>query len=64
MTFDTTHKGKDNIYVFTWKGKRVAMREIPLPPKSTKKKVSSLISYAISLIETWGRVLLKREGQM
>jgi len=40
---DATHKGRDNIYVFTWKGKRVATRPIPPPPESTKK-VSSLIS--------------------
>ena len=41
---NATHKGRDNIYVFTWKGKRVAMRPTPPPPESTKKKVSSLIS--------------------
>jgi len=38
-----TYKGRDNIYVFTWKGKRVAMKPIPLPPESTKKKLSYLI---------------------
>ena len=41
---DTTHKERENIYVFTWRGKRVAMRPIPAPPESTKKKVSLLIS--------------------
>ena len=41
---DATHKGRDNIYVFTWKGERVAMRPIPLSSEPTKKKVSSFIS--------------------
>ena len=41
---DATQEGRDNIYVFTWKGKRVAIRLIPPLPESMKKMVSSLIS--------------------
>jgi len=38
---DATHQGRDNIYVFTWKGKRVVMRPIPPTTRSTKKRVPS-----------------------
>jgi len=34
---DATHSGKRNIYTFTWKGKRVAMRPISPIPKFTKE---------------------------
>ena len=33
---DATHRGRENIYVFTWKGRRVAMRLIPPTIRSTK----------------------------
>ena len=35
---DATHRGKMNIYMFNWKGKKVVIRLIQLAPKSTKKK--------------------------
>jgi len=38
-----THKGKENIYVFNWKGKSVAMRPIPPTPKATKEEVTQPI---------------------
>jgi len=43
---DATHKGKKNMYMFTWNGKRVGMRPILPTPKSTKEKASSY-TYAI-----------------
>jgi len=33
---DVTYKGKENIYMFTWKGKRIAMRQISPIPKESK----------------------------
>ena len=41
---DATHRGKENIYMFIWKGKRVAMRLILPTPKSTKEKEPKFIS--------------------
>jgi len=41
---DATRKGEENIYTFTWKGKRVIMRPISLTSKSTKEKASELVS--------------------
>ena len=32
------------IYIFTWKGKRVAMRQIPPTPTSTQENASSFVS--------------------
>jgi len=40
---DAIHRRRENIYVFTLKGKRVAMRLIPLTIRSTKKRVPSLV---------------------
>ena len=40
---DATHK-KKRIYILTWKSKRVAMRPISSTLKSTKEKVSKLVS--------------------
>ena len=34
--FNATHKEKENIYMFTWKRKGVAMRPIPPAPRFTK----------------------------
>ena len=57
---DATHKGKENIYVFT-KRERVSMRQIPPLPKSIcKKRRLDSYPYAIKLFRTRGRVLLKR----
>ena len=39
-----THKGKENVYMFNWKGKRVALRSIPPTSKSTKEKKLKFIS--------------------
>ena len=41
---DTTHKGKENIYMFTWKGKRVAISPISPIKKSTKENEPKFIS--------------------
>ena len=41
---DVTHKGKENIYIFTWKGKKIDIRPITPTPKSTKKRPSKLVS--------------------
>jgi len=38
---DATHRRRENIYIFTWKGKRVAMRSISPTARSTKKRVPS-----------------------
>ena len=35
---------EERTYVFTWKGKRVVMRAIPLTTRSTKKRATSLVS--------------------
>ena len=38
---DATHRGKRNICMFTWEGKRIAMKPIPpvpKPPKAEKPK--------------------------
>ena len=35
---DATHRGKEDIYVFPWKGKRVSMRPISPAPKATKEE--------------------------
>jgi len=40
---DATHRGKRNIYMFTWEGKRIAIKPIP-PPKSTKGVEPKFIS--------------------
>ena len=39
-----THKSKENIYMFNWKGKRVSMRPIPPAPKPTKEEDSKFTS--------------------
>ena len=44
---DTTHEGKENIYIFTWKGKRVTMRPIPPTPTFTQQKRLHSYPYAI-----------------
>ena len=41
---DATHRGKMNIYMFTWEGKRIAMKPIPPPLKPTKEKKPKFIS--------------------
>ena len=41
---DATRRGRENIYMFTWKGKRDVMRPIPSTTKSTKKRVPSPVS--------------------
>ena len=41
---DATHKSKENMYMFTWKGKKVSMRTIPPTSKSTKEKAFKLVS--------------------
>jgi len=33
-----THRSKENIYMFNWKSKRVAMRPIPPAPKAIKEE--------------------------
>ena len=40
---DATHRGKNNIYVFSWEGQRVSMRSIPLVPMPTKEEVPKFI---------------------
>jgi len=40
---DATHRGKENIYMFPWKGKEAAMRPIPPAPKTKKEEKSKLI---------------------
>jgi len=34
---DASYRGKENICVFPWKGKRVAIRSIPPAPKPIKE---------------------------
>jgi len=58
---DGTYRGNENIYAFTWKGKRVVMRPIPPTTRFTKKNVPSPVFGAIKVIGTRWRVLLKRE---
>ena len=41
---NATHRGKRNNYMFTWEGKRIAMKLIPLPPKLIKVGESKFIS--------------------
>ena len=41
---DATHRGQRNIYMFTWEGKRIAMKPIPPAPKPTKEEKSKFIS--------------------
>ena len=41
---DATHKGKENIYIFTWKGKRIVMKPITPTPKSAKQRMFKLVS--------------------
>jgi len=41
---DTTHQGKRNIYIFTWKGNRIAMKPIPPLQKQTKGEEPKFIS--------------------
>ena len=41
---DATYQAKKNIYMFTWEGKRIAMKPIPPPPKPTKERESKFIS--------------------
>ena len=38
---DVTHRGKRNICMFTWEGKRIAMNPIPPPLKPIKMKSQS-----------------------
>ena len=40
---NATHKIKENIYLFLWKGKRVAMRQIPPTPKPAKQEEPKFI---------------------
>ena len=56
---DATHQERENMYMFTWKGKRVAMRPISPTTRSTK-----MCPDAIKVIGTRGRVLLRRDGLM
>jgi len=41
---NATHRDKRNIYMFTWEGKRIAMKPIPPPPKPTKEVKPKFIS--------------------
>ena len=41
---DVTHRGKSNIYVFTWKDKRIIMKPIPPNPRPTKEEKLKFIS--------------------
>jgi len=59
---DSTHKGRENIYVFTWKGKRIFMRPISPNLRFTKKKVSSLVSLCNQIDRNSKTSFLKREG--
>jgi len=49
---------------FLGRTREFAVRLIPPPLESMKKRCHRLYPYAISLIGTRGRVLLKREGLM
>jgi len=40
---DATHRGKKSIYMLSWEGKRIAMKPIPSPLKSTKKEKPKFI---------------------
>ena len=40
---DATFRGKMNIYMFTWEGKRIAMKPIPPVPKSAKEEKPKFI---------------------
>jgi len=35
---NATHRGKRNIYMFTWESKRNAIKPIPPPPKPSKEE--------------------------
>ena len=41
---DATHRSKEKIYVFPWKGKIVSMRPIPPAPRPTKEEEPKFIS--------------------
>jgi len=41
---DATHKGNENIYMFPWKGQRVALKPNPPISKSIKENETKLIS--------------------
>ena len=52
MILTTLTKIKKNIYIFNWKGRRVAMRSIPSIPKElkeTKQRSSSVVKEEINL---------------
>jgi len=51
---DATHKRRENIYMFAWKGKRVVMKPTPPVPNLTTVNESKLIS-----ICNWGKFLMK-----
>ena len=46
---DATHRGKRNIFMFTWDGNRIDMKPIPPPPKLTKEKSQSSYRYVTEL---------------
>jgi len=41
---DATYRGKRNIYMFTWEGKRIAMMLIPPPLRPTKEEKPKFIT--------------------
>jgi len=41
---NATHRRNEDIYVFSWKGKKVSMRPIPPAPKLTKEEEPKFIS--------------------
>jgi hypothetical protein len=52
---DATHRGKNNTYMFLWKGKRVAMKPTPPIPKPTKEeepKFLSMCTHRVFLTES------------
>jgi len=42
--FNATHRGNDNIYMFTWEGKRIVTKPILPPLKPTKEEKPEFIS--------------------
>ena len=66
---DATHRGKRNIYMFTWEGKRIAMKSIPPPFKLTKEgepKFTSICNQDEFLVESketkqWFALVVKEE---
>ena len=47
---DATHRGKKNVYMFLWKGKRVAMTPLPYISKPAKEEESKFLSICTRVV--------------